>query len=120
MYRKVFFALFLLLILGSLQAQEASFYQVLDQFLEAPTQDNFRQLITSSDSLQTPNVKSHLAKVVVDCNIAYYQEQQGALHKSIARYENAIDRYSQHHLEGYDIVTSAMIPLGNLYTKTNA
>ncbi|WP_299678069.1 CHAT domain-containing protein [uncultured Dokdonia sp.] len=120
MFKKVFFAIFSLLFIGNLQAQETSFYKVLDQFLEVPTQDNFSQLITASDSLQTPNLKSHLAKVVVDCNIAYYQERQGTLHKAIARYENAIDRYSQYQLEGYDIVTYAMIPLGNLYTKTNA
>lgn len=117
---KVFFTILFLFFFEGIHAQEAAFYKVLDQFLETPTQDNFELLITSSDSLQTPNLKSHLAKVVVDCNIAYYQERQGNLYKAISRYENAIDRYSQHPLEGYDIVTYAMIPLGNLYTKTNA
>ena len=102
------------------QAQEALFYEALNQFLETPTQQNFNLLIDTSDSLKTPDLESHLAKVVVDCNIGYYQERQGHLHKAISRYENAIDRYSQHHLEGYDIVAYAMIPLGNLYTKTNA
>lgn len=120
MFRKVFFTVLLLFFFGGVHAQEAAFYKILDQFLETPTQDNFELLITSSDSLQTSNLKSHLAKVVVDANIAYYQERQGNLHKAISRYEHAIDRYNKHHLEGYDIVTYTMIPLGNLYTKTNA
>ncbi|MEP0262571.1 CHAT domain-containing protein [Dokdonia sp.] len=120
MSKGVLLTVFFLIFFGRTQAQESDFYQVLDQFLETQTQQNFSLLIDASDTLKTPDLKSHLAKVIVDCNIAYYQERRGNLHKAIFRYEHAIDRYSEYQLEGYDIVTSAMIPLGNLYTKTNA
>lgn len=101
-------------------AQEDAYYNALDQFLENPTQSNFEFLINSSDRLTTPNRESTLAKVIVDCNIAYHFERQGQLHAAINRYEEAITNYTQNNLQDYDIVTYAMIPLGNLYTKTNA
>ena len=101
-------------------AQEDLFYNALDAFLNNPTPQELSKLIQETDTLPISDADSHLAKVVVDCNIAYYQTRYGDIAAAIYRYEAALDRYKAQQLSGYDMVDAAMIPLGNLYTQTNA
>ncbi|WP_299213087.1 CHAT domain-containing protein [uncultured Dokdonia sp.] len=101
-------------------AQEELFYKALDNFLSSPSPEELSVLIQKTDALQIQDADSQLAKVVVDCNIAYYQTRYGNISAAIHRYEAALERYRSRQLSGYDMITSAMIPLGNLYTQTNA
>ncbi len=101
-------------------AQEDHFYKALDDFRTNPTPEELSILIQKTDALPMLDADSHLAKVVVDCNIAYYQTRYGNIAAAIYRYEAALERYRTQQLSGYDMVSSAMIPLGNLYTQTNA
>lgn len=101
-------------------AQEDRFYNALDVFLNNPSPQELSALIQKTDALPISDPDSQLAKVVTDCNIAYYQTRYGNISGAIYRYEAALERYQTHQLEGYDMVSSAMIPLGNLYTQTNA
>lgn len=120
MVKKLLLALYFVCFSFWVNAQEKDYYSALDQFLEHKTERNFQLLVNTSDTLQTPNPESKLAKVILDCNIAYYLEKKGLLHQAISRYKNAIDLLAKSKLMDYDIVNYAMIPLGNLYTKTNA
>lgn len=103
-----------------INAQEEDFYNALDDFRISPTPEALSFLIQKTDHLKVTDLDSQLAKVVVDCNIAYYQVRYGNISSAIYRYEVAIERYRSQQLNGYDMITSAMIPLGNLYTQTNA
>ena len=112
----------LCLLLTSLtaKAQEDAFYNALDTFLEGPSQQKLEDLEQTRNSLYVPDNASLLARVIVDSNLGYYKNLGGNIQSAIISYENAANAYIEHQLEGYDIVSYVLIPLGNLYTKTNA
>lgn len=101
-------------------AQEDSIYEALDTFLANPSPTAVNQLSQHVQTLETLNKESHLARVITDCNIGYYQSKYGYLQAAIEAYESAWQRYHKEQLSNYDMISQALIPLGNLYTQTNA
>ncbi|HEX9152055.1 MAG TPA: CHAT domain-containing protein, partial [Flavobacterium sp.] len=57
-----------------------------------------------------------LAMVILNCNIAFYQNYFGKTNQAILSYEKAWRIYQKNQLTEYDIIEYCLKPLGNLHT----
>lgn len=97
-------------------------YKHLDLFLSDTSPSG---MITFRNQLQKLRVETsspaiQLAKVISLCNLGFFESQSGQLYDAISSYQEAWILYTRNSLTGYDIINSCAIPLGNLYTQTNA
>ena len=126
MKQKVFFILFFinLFIFGQSENLETLkqkddlenyLYQVLDLFLENPTEKNINHI--ESKLWRLPKTKNEqLAFVILNCNKGFYFNKFIQQTNAIDAYEKAWTLYNSNQLNGYDIVEYCLKPLGNLYT----
>jgi CHAT domain-containing protein len=119
--------LFYLLIFISLNtfgqnlfAQEDKIYNAVDAFAANPSVESLQNLSAiEKDFWKNPKPKSKnelLAMVILNCNIAFYQNQFNQTHQAISSYEKAWQIYQKNKLKDYDIIEYCLKPLGNLYT----
>lgn len=97
-------------------------YSNLDKFLSNPSPAEtlvFKKQLTALDVEKLP-AAIKLAKVISLCNLGFYESRYGKLYDAITTYSEAWSLYTSNSLKGYDIINSCAIPLGNLYTQTNA
>jgi hypothetical protein len=88
----------------------------IDVFVANPTPENL-QKTESSEKLFSPKTKPDLlAIVILNCNIAYYENQFGQTNKAILSYEKAWGIFQKNKLTNFDITENCLKPLGNLYT----
>ena len=100
--------------------QEDKIYHAIDVFTVNPSTENLQNLTKSEKYFwknPKPKTKNELlALVVLNCNIAFYQNQFGQTNQAISSYEKAWQLYQKNKLKDYDIIEYCMKPLGNLYT----
>ncbi|MFV5697257.1 CHAT domain-containing protein [Flavobacterium sp. ZT3R17] len=117
-----FFLLFTTLTIFGQKAltQEDKIYHTIDIFVANPSAENLQNLTKNEKEFyKSPNPKSKnelLALVVLNCNIAFYQNQFGQTNQAISSYEKAWQLYQKNKLKDYDIIEYCLKPLGNLYT----
>jgi CHAT domain-containing protein len=101
-------------------SQEEKIYHTIDVFVANPSAENLQNLTaTEKEFYKSPKPKSKnelLALVVLNCNIAFYQNQFGQTNQAISSYEKAWQLYQKNKLKDYDIIEYCLKPLGNLYT----
>lgn len=122
-YIRTFFwvLLFLFSSEGITQINDAdSAYESLDSFLETPSPEKASAFKNELNYWKASSDYEQLAKVVSFCNLGNYERQILNFQEAIKSYEIAKNLYKQYSLSGYDMLNSCYIPLGNLYTKTNA
>lgn len=120
------FVAFSLLISLSISAQksinsEERIYWAVDKFIEKPTESNLIKLEKFAQSISpeldaSKDKKELLAFVVLNCNLAYYENHFNKTKQAISSYEKAWQIYQKNNLKNYDIVEFCLKPLGNLYT----
>ncbi|TRX01328.1 CHAT domain-containing protein [Flavobacterium gawalongense] len=121
---RIFFFLLLfstLIVFGQKPlTQEDKIYNAVDAFVAHPSIDGLQNLTKiEKDFYKNPKPKSKnelLAMVVLNCNIAYYQNQFNQTHQAISSYEKAWQIHQKNKLQDYDIIEYCLKPLGNLYT----
>lgn len=94
-------------------------YTYLDTFLVNPTENRMIILENCERSLWRP-LKSddeYIAYVILLCNKGYYAGRFGDINKAVNAYETAWKLYTDHKLEGFDIIEYCLKPLGNNYSK---
>jgi len=104
------------------QITSTHIYEKLDSFVDNPSINNsltFKEYLATIDTARLSK-DVQLAKVISLCNLGFYEVKHNSLQSAIRSYEEAWKLYKNHTLEGYDILSSCAIPLGNLYTQTNA
>ncbi|NND88017.1 MAG: CHAT domain-containing protein [Flavobacteriaceae bacterium] len=105
----------------SVQAQqlEDSIYEQVDLIMSSPKSENLAdveaKLSRWKENVSQPN--EHVSLVILQCGLGYQYARKGFYDKAIDHYEEAAQRYQQHRLQGYDIITYCLQPLGNLYIK---
>jgi CHAT domain-containing protein len=101
-------------------AQENKIYNTLDAYVAHPSIEGLQNLTAKEHSFwNNPKPKSKnelLAMVVLNCNIAFYQNHFGKTNQAISSYEKAWRIYQKNQLNEYDIIEYCLKPLGNLYT----
>ncbi|MFV8374394.1 CHAT domain-containing protein [Flavobacterium sp. LB1P71] len=123
MAKPIFFFLFFttLTIFGQKPpTQEDKIYHTIDAFVANPSAENLQNLTTTEKEFwknSKPKSKNELlAMVVLNCNIAFYQNQFGRTNQAISSYEKAWQIFQKNKLQDYDIIEYCLKPLGNLYT----
>ncbi len=129
MKKKAFFILFFINLLTFGQSEsleklkqkddiENYLYQILDQFLENPTENNLHHINPIEPKIwRLPKTKDEqLAFVILNCNKGFYFNKFKQETNAIESYEKAWTLYESNKLNGYDIVEYCLKPLGNLYT----
>ncbi|MFV5690979.1 CHAT domain-containing protein [Flavobacterium sp. LT1R49] len=117
-----FFLIFTTLTIFGQKAhtQEDKIYHTIDVFVANPSAENLQKLSKNEKEFyKNPKLKSKnelLALVVLNCNIAFYQNQFGKTNQAISSYEKAWQLYQKNKLKDYDIIEYCLKPLGNLYT----
>lgn len=100
--------------------QEDKIYHAIDIFTVNPSINGLQNLtLIEKDFWKNPKPKTKnelLALVVLNCNIAFYQNQFGQTNQAISSYEKAWQIYQKNQLKDYDIIEYCLKPLGNLYT----
>ncbi|TDE31311.1 CHAT domain-containing protein [Flavobacterium ranwuense] len=101
-------------------SQEDKIYHTIDVFVANPSAENLQNLTENEKEFhKNPKLKSKnelLALVVLNCNIAFYQNLFGKTNQAISSYEKAWQIYQKNKLQDYDIIEYCLKPLGNLYT----
>ncbi|MFV5700402.1 CHAT domain-containing protein [Flavobacterium sp. XS2P12] len=105
-------------------SKEDKIYNAIDVFVANPSAENLQNLTKNEKEFyKSPNPKSKnelLALVVLNCNIAFYQNQFGKTNQAISSYEKAWQIYEKNNPDtsgqDYDIIEYCLKPLGNLYT----
>ncbi|MFV8325708.1 CHAT domain-containing protein [Flavobacterium sp. ZS1P14] len=101
-------------------AQENKIYNILDAYVAHPSIKGLQNLTTKEHSFwNNPKPKSKnelLAMVILNCNIAFYQNHFGKTNQAISSYEKAWRIYQKNQLNEYDIIEYCLKPLGNLHT----
>jgi thioredoxin-like negative regulator of GroEL len=97
-----------------------SAYQGLDYFREVPSPERATAFKHDLKEWNATSDYDQLAKVVAYCNLGHFEQQFLQFQDAISSYETAKMLYIKHELSGYDMISSCYIPLGNLYTQTNA
>ncbi|MFM2369759.1 MAG: hypothetical protein RL619_2072, partial [Bacteroidota bacterium] len=121
-----FFLLFTTLTIFGQKAltQEDKIYHTIDVFVANPSAENLQNLTKNEKEFyKNPKLKSKnelLALVVLNCNIAFYNNQFGNTNQAISSYEKAWQLYQKNNPDtsgqDYDIIEYCLKPLGNLYT----
>ncbi len=106
------------------QHLEEAIYVAAETFIAAPNNASLKLLQQKElDFKHQVNTKDEqLALVFLQCHKGYFLDQQSQLKQAIITYEDALKRFEYNGLSkisDFDIVESCLIPLGNLYTKTN-
>jgi CHAT domain-containing protein len=105
-------------------SQEDKIYNAIDAFIANPSIESLQNLTTTEKEFwKNPKPKSKnelLAMVVLNCNIAFYQNRFGKTNQAISSYEKAWQIYQNNNPDtsgkDYDIIEYCLKPLGNLYT----
>ncbi|TDE55392.1 CHAT domain-containing protein [Flavobacterium sp. GT3P67] len=101
-------------------SQEDKIYHTIDVFVANPSAENLQNLTENEKQFyknSKPKSKNELlALVVLNCNIAFYQNLFGKTNQAISSYEKAWQIYQKNKLQDYDIIEYCLKPLGNLYT----
>ena len=107
---------------GLSQDLETTIYNELDHFVDNASEENLKNLVASEFEFQNQvtSKEEKLALVILDCNIAFYQQKYSHLQKAISYYEKAWRLFQNNQLQNYDITEYCLKPLGNLYTITGA
>lgn len=95
-------------------------YDRLDSFNVKPTETSIVDFKNELSDWQPASSELQLAKVISLCNLGFAQSQFGQVSEAIQSYETAKLIFETQQLSRYDMVNSCYIPLGNLYTQTNA
>lgn len=102
------------------QNQEDKMYNAIDVFAAHPSAEALQVLSNLETGFwrnSKPKTKEDLlAIVVLNCNIAYYENQFGQSQNAISSYEKAWQIFQKNKLGNYDIIEYCLKPLGNLYT----
>ncbi|TYA74494.1 CHAT domain-containing protein [Seonamhaeicola marinus] len=117
---------FFILIHGLCFSQdlEESIYVAAETFIANPNSANFILLSQQEWKFKTlAKTKSdQLALVFLQSHKGHYLLNNSKLKEAISTFEDAITRFDKHKLSkisDFDIIETCLIPLGNLYTKTN-
>ncbi len=121
MTRPIFFFLLFttLTIFGQKPStQEDKIYHTIDVFVANPSAENLQNLSKNEKEFykKLKSKNELLALVVLNCNIAFYQNQFGNTNQAISSYEKAWQLYQKNNFKDYDIIEYCLKPLGNLYT----
>ncbi|MBX2829088.1 MAG: CHAT domain-containing protein [Flavobacteriaceae bacterium] len=120
-YILLFFGLILLTTEGFSQIQSAEeAYEALDTYRVNPTESATASFSKKVEAWQPKNDEEYLAKVILYCNVGYFQYGFFQFQEAIASYESAKRIFQEYDLQQYDMINFCYKPLGNLYTKTNA
>jgi CHAT domain-containing protein len=95
-------------------------YTTIDSMVNNPTVAVIENISIAETEIekQVQTDEEHVALVILQCNKAYYLQKLGFQMDAINTYEKAWNRFKTKKLSNYNIVENALIPLGNLYTKT--
>lgn len=96
--------------------QEDKIYNTIEIFVANPTQENLENLEKFEKLLDPKTNPELLAVVILNCNIAYYENQFGQTNKAILSYEKAWRIFQKNKFANFDITENCLKPLGNLYT----
>ncbi|MDO5972502.1 CHAT domain-containing protein [Flavivirga aquimarina] len=106
------------------QNLEEEIYVAAETFI-SNTNNTSLNLLSEQESTFKKQVKSkseQLALVFLQCHKGFYLEKIFQLKDAITTFEDASNRFKTNNLSKFshfDIIESCLIPLGNLYTKTD-
>lgn len=122
--KNICFIFFLISGISISQNLEEQIYVAAETFIANKSDPSLQSLIQQETDFKS-KVKTkdeQLALVFLQCNKGFYLKESNRLKIAINSYEEAWQRYNDHHLSDisdYDIIEYCLKPLGNLYTKTN-
>ena len=91
-------------------------YNSLEAFIAKPNLNDIKKLEVLEKNSSAKTKSEFLAIVILNCNLAFYQNQFGETNKAISSYEKAWLLYDKNKLSNYKIIEFCLKPLGNLYT----
>ncbi|WP_282133911.1 CHAT domain-containing protein [Seonamhaeicola maritimus] len=106
------------------QDLEESIYVAAETFMAQPSEATFQTLAKQEAQFksQVKTKDEQLALVFLQSHKGHYLDTHSRLKDAIITYEDAVKRFNDYELSklsDFDIIESCLIPLGNLYTKTN-
>ncbi|WP_303318721.1 CHAT domain-containing protein [Flavivirga abyssicola] len=122
--KKLSFIFFLIYGITFSQNLEEDIYVAAETFI-SNTNNTSLNLLSEQESTFKKQVKSkeeQLALVFLQCHKGYYLDQNAQLKDAIITLEDALNRFNTNELSkisDFNIIESCLIPLGNLYTKTD-
>ncbi|GAA3601369.1 CHAT domain-containing protein [Flavivirga amylovorans] len=122
--KKLSLIFFLIYGIAISQNLEENIYVAAETFISNPNNATLN-LLSEQESTFKKQVKSkseQLALVFLQCHKGFYLEKIFQLKDAITTFEDASNRFKTNNLSKFshfDIIESCLIPLGNLYTKTD-